>query len=109
MAHDDTTLYVGWEVKDSTPWVNGAKDISQIYVGGDTVDLQLGVDPSANPKRTAASKGDIRLAIGNFQGTPTAVLYRFVSDVKKPRSYSSGVLRGIRLTMSMCWPMRRSR
>ncbi|HWE04658.1 MAG TPA: hypothetical protein VG326_19790 [Tepidisphaeraceae bacterium] len=94
MAHDDTMLYVGWEVKDATPWVNGASDISQIYVGGDTVDLQLGVDPAAAPKRTAAGKGDIRLAIGNFQGKPTAVLYRFVSDVKKPRSFSSGVLKG---------------
>ncbi len=51
LAHDDAQLYLGWEVKDATPWVNGAKDIAQMYAGGDTVDLQLGVDPAADPKR----------------------------------------------------------
>ena len=81
-------------MKDATPWVNGAQDISQMYAGGDTVDLQLGTDASTNPKRTKADAGDIRLSIGNFHGTPTAVLYRFVSDVKKPRTFSSGVVQG---------------
>ncbi|MCY3017696.1 MAG: hypothetical protein NTW87_01515 [Planctomycetota bacterium] len=94
LAHDDNTLYIGWEVRDSTPWVNGAKDISQMYAGGDTVDLQLGADPAADPKRDKAAKGDLRLSIGNFQGKPTAVLYRFVSDEKKPRVFSSGVVQG---------------
>ena len=92
MAYDDTKLYVGWQVKDATPWINGAQDISQMYACGDTVDLQLGVDPAANPKRTKAAKGDIRLSIGNYKGKPTAVLYRFVSDEKKPRTFSSGVV-----------------
>ena len=94
LAHDDTTLYVGWEVRDSTPWVNGAKDIAQMYAGGDTVDLQLGADPAADPKRDKAARGDLRLSIGNFQGKPTAVLYRFVSDEKKPRVFTSGVVQG---------------
>jgi hypothetical protein len=65
-----------------------------MYSGGDTVDLQLATAPDANPKRTQAGKGDIRLSIGNFHGTPTAVLYRFISDVKKPRSFTSGVIQG---------------
>ncbi|HEY3323479.1 MAG TPA: hypothetical protein VGP72_23700 [Planctomycetota bacterium] len=94
LAHDDTMLFIGWEVKDSTPWVNGAKDISQMYAGGDTVDLQLGSDPAADPKRDKAAKGDLRLSIGNFQGKPTAVLYKFVSDEKKARVFSSGVIQG---------------
>jgi hypothetical protein len=65
-----------------------------MYSTGDTVDLQLGADPSANPKRTQAARGDIRLSIGNFQGHPTAVLYRFISPEKKPRSFTSGVVQG---------------
>ena len=92
LAWDDAKLYIGWQVKDTTPWVNGAQDISQMYACGDTVDLQLGTDPAADPKRTKAAKGDLRLSIGNYKGKPTAVLYRFVSDEKKPRTFSSGVV-----------------
>ena len=94
LAYDDTKLYAAWQVKDLTPWVNGAQDISQMYACGDTVDLQLGTDPKADSKRTKAVKGDLRLSIGNFKGKPTAVLYRFVSDEKKPRTFSSGVVQG---------------
>ena len=94
LAWDNTKLYIGWQVKDATPWVNGAQDISQMYACGDTVDLQLGTDPAADAKRTKAVKGDLRLSIGNFKGKPTAVLYRFVSDEKKPRTFSSGVVQG---------------
>ena len=94
VAHDDTMLYLGWEVRDATPWVNGAQDISQMYACGDTVDFQLGADPAADPKRGKAAKGDLRLSIGNFQGKPTMVLYKFVSAEKKPRTFSSGVVQG---------------
>ena len=94
LAHDGTTLYIGWEVKDSTPWVNGATDISQMYACGDTVDLQIGIDPEANAKRQKAAKGDLRLSIGNYQGKPTAVLYKFISADKKPRTFTSGVIQG---------------
>ncbi len=94
LAYDDAKLYIGWQVKDATPWVNGAQDISQMYSCGDTVDLQLGTDPAADPKRSKAVKGDLRLSIGNYKGKPTAVLYRFVSDLKKPRTFSSGVVQG---------------
>jgi hypothetical protein len=94
LAHDDTMLYAAWDVRDSTPWVNGSKDISQMYAAGDTVDLQIGADPGADTKRDKAARGDLRLSIGNFQGKPTAVLYRFLSDEKKPRTFSSGVVQG---------------
>ncbi len=93
LAHDDTNLYLGWEVRDATPWVNGATDISQMYACGDTVDLQLGTD-TRDPKRNSAAKGDLRLSIGNFGGKPTAVLYKFVTDAKKPRTFTSGVIQG---------------
>ena len=94
IAHDSTNLYLGWEVKDATPWVNGATDISQMYACGDTVDFQLGTDPAADAKRAKAVKGDLRLSIGNYQGKPTVVLYKFVSADKKPRTFTSGVIKG---------------
>ncbi len=93
-AYDDSTLYLGWEVTDDTPWVNGAGDPAQLYACGDTVDFQIGADPDAAADRADAAKGDLRLSIGNFGDKPTAVLYRFVCDEKKPRLFSSGVVQG---------------
>ena len=93
MVRDDTNLYIGWEVQDETPWVNGADAPEFLYARGDTVDLQLGTDPKADPKRREAVKGDLRLSIGNFKGKPTAVIYRKVADEKKPKTFSSGVVK----------------
>ena len=96
LAWDEQNLYAAWEVKDSTPWVNGASDPAQMYLGGDTVDLQLGTDPKAAQDRAAAVAGDLRLSIGPSAavgGKPVAVLYRAVSATKKPRTFSSGVVK----------------
>jgi outer membrane protein assembly factor BamB len=93
MAHDDSNLYVGWEVQDESPWVNGADAPEFLYARGDTVDLQLGTDPKADAKRTEPVKGDLRLSIGNFQGKPAAVVYRKVADEKRPKIFSSGVIK----------------
>ena len=93
VAWDERNLYVAWDVTDDTPWVNGATDAAQMYLGGDTVDLQLGTDPRGDKNREEAQQGDLRLSIGNFQGRPTAVLYRRVSGAKKPMVFSSGVVR----------------
>jgi hypothetical protein len=93
MAHDAANLYVGWEVQDDSPWVNGTDAPEFMYARGDTVDLQLGTDPAADAKRTEPVKGDLRLSIGNFQGKPTAVVYRKVADEKKLKTFSSGVVK----------------
>jgi len=91
-AWDDNNLYLAWDVADSTPWANGAVEFDQMYVAGDTVDFQFASDPKAKDKRAEAVAGDFRISIGNFKGKPAAVIYRAVSDVKKPKSYSSGVI-----------------
>ena len=109
MAWDDRNLYVAWEVTDDTPWVNGATDPAQMYLGGDTVDLQLGTDPAADKNREEAQQGDLRLSIGNFQGRPTAVLYRRVSGVKKPMVFSSGVVRAYPMDFVASWVWKTSR
>jgi len=92
VAWDDKNLYLGWDVTDNTPWVNGATEFPQMYVCGDTVDFQFGSDSKANAKRGEAAAGDFRISIGNFQGKPTAVLYRPISATKKPKSFSSGLV-----------------
>ena len=92
-AWDDQNLYLAWDVKDNSPWTNSAAEASQMYIGGDTVDFQLGTDPQAKKDRGEPAAGDLRLSIGNFQGKPTAVIYRKVSTEKKPKVFSSGVVR----------------
>jgi len=94
LAWDERNLYAAWEVADDTPWVNGADAPEFLYARGDTVDLQLGTDPRANPQRDKAEVGDLRLSIGPFQGRPTAVIYRrAVADPrqKRPMAFNSGV------------------
>jgi len=96
-AWDDTHLYIGWEVKDSTPWLNGADVPEYMYTCGDTVDFQIALAPAADRKRGEAAAGDVRLSIGNLQGTATAVLFRPVAPDRKgenSRSFSSGVVEG---------------
>ncbi len=93
IAWDDANLYLGWQVNDATPWVNGASDPAQMYAMGDTVDFQLGTDPQADPKRDKPGLGDLRLSIGNLDGKPTAVIYRPVATEKAPKRFYSGVWR----------------
>ncbi len=92
-AWDEQNLYLAWMVDDLTPWVNGADAPELMYIGGDTVDFQIGVDPKADPKRTKAVLGDLRISIGNLKGTPTAVVYRMVANDKHPKVFNSGVVK----------------
>jgi hypothetical protein len=93
IAYDDASLYLGWQVQDATPWVNGATEPAVMYAAGDTVDFQVGTDPKADEKRRDPALGDLRLSIGNFQGKPTAVAYRPVAAERKPRKFFSGTVR----------------
>ena len=96
-AWDDQNLYLAWDVRDKTPWINGAEQPENIYLSGDTVDFQLATDAQANPKRDKAALGDLRLSIGNFKGAATAVLYRPVAKTKHPMTFSSGVVKEYKL------------
>ncbi len=104
LARDDANLYVGWEVQDESPWVNGADAPEFMYARGDTVDLQLGTDPAADSKRREPAKGDLRISIGNFRGEPTAVVYRKVADKKQPKVFSSGVVKEYQLDSVVVLP-----
>ena len=93
LAWDDASLYAGFSVQDSTPWINGATEAAVMYAKGDTIDLQLATDPQADPKRGEAAAGDLRLSIGNFHGKPAAVIYRPISLEKRPRKFYSGTVK----------------
>ena len=59
IAWDDANLYVGRQVVDATPWINGASEAAQMYAMGDTVDLQLGTDPQADKNRGKPTLGPV--------------------------------------------------
>ena len=95
LAWDSENLYVAWDVKDSSPWVNSAERPEYMYARGDTVDLQLGTSMKADAKRGEGALGDLRLSIGQIGGNPVAVIYRKVAAEgdKHPMTFSSGVIR----------------
>ncbi len=97
VAWDEKNLYVGWDVKDSTPWINGADAPEFMYARGDTVDLQMASDPKAPPGRKEAVMGDMRISIGAYQGKPTVVVYRKVATEKNPKLFNSGVIQGYQM------------
>ncbi len=77
LANDKENLYVAFDVAgDDNPMVNGGKDVQQLFVTGDSVNVNLRTNPAGKVVGDAAI-GDIRLLITNFEGKPTAVLYRF--------------------------------
>lgn len=89
---DSRNLYLFYQVSDASPWLNTGKDVTLLFKTGDSIDLQLGTDPAADPKRTGAVPGDLRLLIAPFQGKPTAVLYRHrlkKADGAKPVNFTS--------------------
>ncbi|HZZ71552.1 MAG TPA: PQQ-binding-like beta-propeller repeat protein [Pirellulales bacterium] len=93
LAWDDQNLYLGFQVKDSTPWVNGADAPEVMYTRGDTVDLQFGSNPAAPAGRQHATLGDVRISIGNFKGHPTVMAYRKEAKDKHPMTFNSGVVK----------------
>ena len=75
--------------KDS-PWTNGGKDWTMLFKTGDSVDLQIGADPAADPNRKGPVPGDLRLLIAPFEGGNVAVLYRYrVPGAKQPVAFNS--------------------
>ncbi|MFH1500067.1 MAG: FlgD immunoglobulin-like domain containing protein [Verrucomicrobiota bacterium] len=75
-AHDATHLYLLYSVRDDSPWVNNGRDWRMLFKTGDGVDIQLGVNPAANPARSAPVPGDLRVFIAPFDDRDVAVLYR---------------------------------
>jgi len=89
-GYDDAQLYLFYDVWDDSPWVNGGKDWTTLFKTGDSVDLQLGTDPSAPGDRKGPAKGDLRLLVAPLEGRPVAVLYRHrVSGAKNPVVFTS--------------------
>ncbi|MDB4537643.1 hypothetical protein N9230_03410 [Akkermansiaceae bacterium] len=71
------SLNLTWQVQDPSPWINKGRDWTTLFASGDTVDLQIGTDPKADPKRRSPVPGDQRLLIAPHEGKAIAVLYQY--------------------------------
>jgi hypothetical protein len=87
-AYDATSLYLAWEVRDSSPMLNQAQRWELAFKGGDTVDVMFR-GPGEKLDDGAERAGDLRLLITVFEGKPRAVLYRPVSGAKRPFTFDA--------------------
>ena len=82
-AYDQDNLYVAWEVRDNSPMFNNAERWELAFKGGDAVDVMFRA-PGKDLDKAGVRAGDLRLLIAGLGGKPAAVLYRPVSENKKP-------------------------
>jgi sugar lactone lactonase YvrE len=75
-AYDEQNLYVRYEVESPFDLVNSIPDPNILFKGGNLLDIQLGTNPKADPRRTRPVTGDVRLLITRQKDKPIAVLYR---------------------------------
>ena len=87
---DDKNLYLAYRIVKHGAFFNGGKDVTQLFLTGDAVDLQFGTDPAANPARKGAVMGDTRLLLSKLGDKPVAVVYKAsVPGAKKTVSFRS--------------------
>jgi hypothetical protein len=79
LAYDSDCLYVMAKAVESSPMMNSVppEDRQRLFQFGDGFDLNLGLDPKADPRRQEAVPGDIRLVISMVAEKPMAMLYRY--------------------------------
>ena len=77
LAFDETNLYLAGNAIEDSPMLNSARDKKMLFQHGDALDLHLGLNPKAEPTRSQAVPGDVRIVFGLFGRRVIAVLYRY--------------------------------
>lgn len=81
LAHDGNNLYIAYSGEDPAAcFANAATSANfmEAFTLGDVVDVMLQSDPKADPARSRAVRGDLRLSFAPVDGTPRAILYDYV-------------------------------
>lgn len=76
LAISGDRLYAAFRTTDRNLLNNAGDSLPLLFKSGGALDLMLGTDAGANPKRRSAAAGDLRLLITRVKGQPLAVLYR---------------------------------
>lgn len=89
---DAKNLHLEYRVFDTSPLQNGGTNAKLLFKTGDSVDLQIGLDADADPKRSTPIEGDIRLLMTRTNDGPVAVVYRYkVTGTQAPERFWSPV------------------
>ena len=78
LAVSGDRLYAAFKMTDRDLLNNAGDSLPMLFKTGGALDLMLGTDPAADPKRRAAAPGDLRLLVTRVKGQPVAMLYRQV-------------------------------
>ncbi len=74
--YDRNNLYLLYQVRDTSPWVNNGSVWSSLFKTGDAVDFQFALEPVSD--RRNAAPGDLRILAAPMEGgANVAVLYRY--------------------------------
>ncbi len=71
-------LFAAWRTSNPTLIVNSGAIANAPFKSGGALDLMIGADSTANPRRTTPVPGDSRLLVFLVNGVPHATLYRAV-------------------------------
>ena len=83
-------LYAAFRTGDEKLLRNSGEVPNAPFKTGGALDLMLGINAAADPKRSAPVAGDLRLLTTTSHGQPLAVLYRaVVAGAKNPVPFSS--------------------
>ena len=92
LAHDAESLYAAFDVKDDSPMKNAGSDFALLFKTGDTCELMLATDPTADPRRKRPVAGDARILMTEMSGQLVAVLYQPAARAglkREPRVFAS--------------------
>jgi hypothetical protein len=71
-------LYAAFKTGDPGLLRNTGEALPMLFKTGGALDLMLGTDPAANPRRDKPVAGDVRLVVTMAKGKPMAAIYRAV-------------------------------
>ena len=69
-------LHVCWQTGDKDLLRNTGENPVALFKTGGCLDLMLGTNPGADPKRTGPAPGDLRLLVTRVDGATRALVYR---------------------------------
>jgi hypothetical protein len=83
-------LYAAFRTGDPDLLRNTGETATAPFRTGGALDLMVGADPNADPRREKPATGDVRLVVTRVRGRTLAVLYRaVVPGTKEPVPFSS--------------------
>ncbi|HZE96378.1 MAG TPA: hypothetical protein VE981_05100 [Planctomycetota bacterium] len=83
-------LYAAFKTEDPNLLRNTGEALPMLFKTGGALDLMIGADPAADPKRDKPVAGDVRLVVTMVKNKPMAALYRaVVPGTPNPVPFSS--------------------